>query len=380
MPGVQPPRSFREKVAFARDVVLVLLGAGVIVVAIWSVLSRVGDVVLVLILSTMFSMFLSPSVKVLNRYMGRPWAVLIVVTAATALFLGGGVLVITVLIGQLAGLAANLPHELTQVANSASHLLVLAKQLGVSAQVSSLEGRLVSNVGTVSRVVLTQSLHFLLGLVSALGDAVITIFITVYLLLDTHRIQAAILRLVPTGNRSSMLDVQTTVTRVIRGYLRGQLMLSLVVGLGFGLGSWFIGLPYPFALGVFAGLMELIPLLGPVLAAIIPFLLALFGHHPYVQVLEVVVLYTAVHVLESQILVPRIMRSQVGLHPVLSVVALMTGALLLGIWGAVFAVPVAGIIVAAWIAGVGAWRRRLVLQSPLLMPEPVRGEDAGPRR
>lgn len=59
MPGVQPPRSFREKVAFARDVVLVLLGAGVIVVAIWSVLSRVGDVVLVLILSTMFSSFAS---------------------------------------------------------------------------------------------------------------------------------------------------------------------------------------------------------------------------------------------------------------------------------------------------------------------------------
>ncbi len=380
MPGVQPPRSFRDQVAFARDIVLVLFGAGVIVAAIWTVLSRVGDVVLVLILSMMFSMFLSPSVKVLNRYMARPWAVLIVVTAATALFLGGGVLVITILIGQLAGLAVNLPHELTQVANSASHLLVLAKQLGVSTQVSALEGRLVSSVGTVSRVVLTQSLHFLLGLVSALGDAVITIFITVYLLLDTHRIQAAILRLVPTGSRSSMLDVQTTVTRVIRGYLRGQLTLSLVVGLGFGLGSWFIGLPYPFALGVFAGLMELIPLLGPVLAAIIPFLLALFGHHPYVQGLEVVVLYTAVHVLESQILVPRIMRSQVGLHPVLSVVALMTGALLLGIWGAVFAVPVAGIIVAAWIAGVGAWRRRLVLQSPLLMPEPVRGEDTGPRR
>jgi predicted PurR-regulated permease PerM len=379
MADMKPPRSFREQIGIARDVVLVLIGAGVILVAVWTVLSRVGDVVLVLILSTMFSMFLSPSVKVLNRYMARPWAVLIVVGLAAAVFLGGGVLVITVLIGQLGGLAANLPRELTQLANSAGHLLTWARQLGVKVQVTSLEGKLVSSVGTVSRIILTQSLHFLLSLVSALGDAVLTIFITVYLLLDTHRIQNAILRLVPMAQRTTILDVQTTVTRVIRGYLRGQLMLSVVVGFGFGLGSWFIGLPYPFALGVFAALMELIPLLGPVLAAIIPLLLAIFSPHPYVKVPEVILLYAAVHVLESQILVPRIMRSQVGLHPVLSVVALMTGAILMGIWGAIFAVPVAGIIAAAWVAGVQAWRQRMVLQSPLLIRESGTREDAAPR-
>src|SRR5579875_2600820 len=275
MPGVRSPRTFREQLAVARDLVLVVIGAGVILVAIWTVLSRVGDVVLVLILSTMFAMFLSPSVKVLNRHMARPWAVLIVVGVATAVFLGGGVLVVTLLIGQLGGLASNLPRELTQLANSAAQVLVWAKRLGVSIRVSSLEGKLVSSVGTVSRIILTQSLHFLVSLVSALGDAVLTIFITVYLLLDTHRIQNGILRLVPMGQRGTVLEVQTTVTRVIRGYLRGQLILSLVVGAGFGLGAWFIGLPYPLALGVFAGLMELIPLLGPVLAAVIPFLLAL---------------------------------------------------------------------------------------------------------
>lgn len=363
-----PGRSFRERLAVARDIILVLVGAGVVLVAIWAVLSRIADVVLVLILSSMFTIFLSPSVKALNRYMGRPWAVLIVVLTASALFLGGGILVITLLIGQLAGLAVHLPRELSHLAGTAGQFLAWAKRFGFTVQATTLESRFLGSVGSISSIILTQTVHFLLTMVSGLGDAVITIFITVYLLLDTHRIHNAVVRLVPMAQRASLLEVQATVTRVIRGYLRGQLVLSLVVGGGFGLGSWFIGLPYPLALGVFAGLMELIPLLGPVLGAILPFFLALFGRHPYVQVPEVILLWAGVHILESQVLVPKIMRSQVGLHPVLSVVALMTGAILLGIWGAIFAVPVAGIVVAAWVAGVQAWRERVVLHSPLVLP------------
>jgi predicted PurR-regulated permease PerM len=368
-----PPGGFREQLAIARDIVLVIIGAGVVLVAMWAVLSRLADVVLVLILSSMFTIFLAPSVKALNRYMGRPWAVTIVVLAASALFLGGGIFVTTELIGQLAGLAAHLPRELANLANSATRLLSWAKRLGVTIPTSDLETRLIGNVGTVSSIILTQTVHFLVTLVSSLGDAVITIFITVYLLLDAQRIHNAVMRLIPLSQRANLLEVQTTVTRVIRGYLRGQLVLSLAVGGGFGLGSWFIGLPYPLALGVFAGLMELIPMLGPVLGAILPFFLALFGRHPYVQVPEVILLWAGVHILESQVLVPKIMRSQVGLHPVLSVVALMTGAILQGIWGAIFAVPVAGIVVAAWVAGVQAWREHVVLASPLVLPE-ARGE------
>ncbi len=125
-----------------------------------------------------------------------------------------------------------------------------------------------------------------------------------------------------------------------------------------------LGLPYPLAIGCFAALMELVPLLGPVLGAVLPVLLALLKR-PLPLVPEVLVLYILIQVIESQILGPRIIRQQVGLHPVLSVVALMTGALLFGIWGALFAVPVAGLIAAAWSAGANAWRG--VIEEP---PDP----------
>jgi predicted PurR-regulated permease PerM len=218
-----------------------------------------------------------------------------------------------------------------------------------------------ANAGRVSSIVVSQAVHIVSNIVGGVVDGAIILFITVYWLLDSERIQAAVLRLVPLPRRDLVIAVEHTLTRVVGGYVRGQLLLSAVVGSAFGLGSWMIGLPFPFLLGALAGVMELIPLLGPILGAIVPLVMALTGGHAFVQVPEVVVLFAAVHVLESQILGPRIIRSQVGLHPVLSVLALMIGADWQGIWGALFAVPAAGIIVAAWLAAVRVWRQRVVL-------------------
>ncbi len=366
-----PRPSFAERAAVARDVVLVVLGAGVVLVGLWTVVSRLAAVVLVLLLALMYTLFLAPYVAALESRVGRVLAVIIVVTAATALFLGGGIYVGTALIGQLAALAVHLPHELNRWVASGPRILTFLKHFGVTLKWSSLQDRVLSSVGTVSSVILSETLNAVLALASAVGAAAITIFITVYLLLDARRIRRSIMRLLPRANRVHLVALQATLTRVIRGYLRGQLILSLTVGAAFGLGCWVLGLPYPLAVGSFAALMELVPLLGPVLGALLPVLLALLKE-PLPLVPEVLILYVIIQLLESQILGPRIIRQQVGLHPVLSVVALMTGALLFGIWGALFAVPVAGVVAAAWSAGAGAWRSLLEQNEPGSTPPPPR--------
>ncbi len=368
-----PPRSsspFADRIAVARDVVLVVLGAGVVLVGLWGVVSRLAAVALVLLLAMMYTLFLAPYVAALESRVGRVLAVIIVVTAATALFLGGGIYVGTALIGQLAALAVHLPHELNRWASSGPRVLNLLKHFGVTLKWSTLQDRVLNSVGTVSSVILSQTLNAVLALVRAVGAAAITIFITFYLLLDARRIRRSIMRLVPRANRVHLVALQATLTRVIRGYLRGQLILSVTVGAAFGFGCWILGLPYPLAVGSFAALMELVPLLGPVLGAVLPVLLALLKQ-PLPLVPEVLVLYVVIQLLESQILGPRIIRQQVGLHPVLSVVALMTGALLFGIWGALFAVPVAGLVAAAWSAGAAAWRSLLEQHEPPATPPPM---------
>ncbi len=356
--GKQP---FHWTVAAIRDIVLVVLGSGTIIYGLWFILSRLGRVVLILILAIIFTITLAPLVDRLANRWHRAWAVLLVVLGAVIIIVGGGTILGTLMTGQIVLLLRKVPEHVNHVSTLAPGLLSWLHRNDVNINVADIEGKILANAGKVSSFVVSRTFNIVSHIIGGVVDGALVLFITIYWLFDAERMQTAVLRLVPTARRDVVLAVEHTLTRVVGGYVRGQLLLSAVVGCAFGLGSWIIGLPYPFLIGVVAAVMELIPLLGPILGAIIPLLMALIGGHPWVQVPEVGILFAAVHVLESQILGPRIIRSQVGLHPVLSVLALMIGADWQGVWGALFAVPAAGILVAAWIAAVRAWRERMVI-------------------
>lgn len=365
-----PKQKFSWSVASLRDLVLVVIGFGVIVYGLWFLLSRLGRVVLILILAIIFTITLSPLVDRLSLRMKRPWAVLIVVVGAVLVIVGGGSILGTVMTGQIVTLVKKIPANAQGISHWAPGFLAWLNHNDVHVNAVEIENKVLSNAGKVSTVLLDQTFNFVTNVIGGVVDGAIVLFVTIYWLLDAERMQVAVLRLMPEQHRDLVLAVEHTLTRVVGGYVRGQLLLSAVVGSAFGVGSWIIGLHYPLLIGAVAAVMELIPLLGPILGAIIPLVMAFLGH-PWVQVPEVAVMFAAVHLLESQILGPRIIRSQVGLHPVLSVLALMIGADWQGIWGALFAVPAAGILVAAWVAGVRVWRERVVLPSQHADPSAV---------
>ncbi len=362
MTNPPPNTRWASGLARTRDIVLVIIGIGVILIATTWALARVANVVVVLVLALMFEITLSPLVERLALSWRRSWAVFVVVFSSVVIFVAGGVLLVTVIAAQIATLVARFPTEFQILTHRTPGILSWLSNLGIKVSVTQIEDKIFSSMGQMSSFVVRQTVTIVTNLIDFIVDGIIILFITVYLLLDANRIQGAVLRLVPHRRRENLLAVEHTLARVIGGYVRGQFFLSIIVGTGFGIGSWVIGLPYPLVIGVFAAIMELIPLLGPVLGAILPLVLALFNN-PWVAVPEVLVLLAAIHLLESQILGPRIIRNQVGLHPVLSVVALMIGAELQGIWGALFAVPTAGILVAAWVAGGRVWREKVVLPS-----------------
>ncbi len=370
MTNPPPKAGWASGLARTRDIVLVVIGIGVILIATTWALARVANVVVVLVLALMFEITLSPLVERLALSWKRSWAVFFVVFSSVVVLVAGGVLLVTVIAAQIATLVARFPAEFQVLTHRTPGVLSWLSSLGIKVSVTQIEDKIFSSMGQMSTFVVRQTVTIVTNLIDFVVDGVIILFITVYLLLDANRIHSSVLRLVPHHRRENLLAVEHTLARVIGGYVRGQFFLSIIVGTGFGLGCWIIGLPYPLVIGVFAAIMELIPLLGPVLGAILPLALALFNN-PWVAVPEVLVLLAAIHLLESQILGPRIIRNQVGLHPVLSVVALMIGAELQGIWGALFAVPAAGIIVAAWVAGGRVWREKVVLPSqPDRAPKP----------
>ncbi|MDE3077642.1 MAG: AI-2E family transporter, partial [Chloroflexota bacterium] len=128
-------------------------------------------------------------------------------------------------------------------------------------------------------------------------------------------------------------------------YLRGQLVVALMVAILAGLGSQLLGLHYAVVVGALAGLFELIPFFGPVLSAIPALLIALF-QGPLLRFVAVLVLFIVIQQVESNIIGPRITGHAVGLHPLLVMFSILVGVELAGIWGAIFAVPVAGVAVA----------------------------------
>jgi len=145
--------------------------------------------------------------------------------------------------------------------------------------------------------------------------------------------------------REHIAYVEYAVERVQRGlgrWLLGQLVLGIIVGTIIGLGLYFMGVPYALLLGIIAGLMEFLPAVGPVIAAI-PGVAVALAQSP-VLALIVLVFYAIVGQVESHVLIPNIMKRAVGLRPLVTILAVLIGARLGGVIGILFAVPVASVI------------------------------------
>jgi predicted PurR-regulated permease PerM len=156
--------------------------------------------------------------------------------------------------------------------------------------------------------------------------------------------------------------VQDNGSRVLGGYLRGQLTLALIIGVLAGVGMSLLGLPYAVVLGVLAGLFELVPMFGPILSVVPAVIVALFM--PFPTVLWVVLYFLAIQQLENNVLAPRISGHAVGLQPLGAMFALLAGFQLAGLLGGLFAVPLAGVV---WVL-LGAAYRNVVVEPPPRRP------------
>ncbi len=181
---------------------------------------------------------------------------------------------------------------------------------------------------------------------SGVGWIVFIAVISFYLLVDAERIAPAMIALVPPLYREEVARLIEQIDRTWSAFLRGQIILCLVIGVVTAVAMSAIGIKFALALGIVAGLLELIPNLGPFLAAIPAVLLALFQGSSYLPMsnLWVAVLVAGIYMLiqsiENNLLVPRIIGSSLNLHPLVVIVGVLAGATLGGILGALLAAPV----------------------------------------
>ncbi len=167
----------------------------------------------------------------------------------------------------------------------------------------------------------------------------LVLVITFYMVVEENAIKKLIWSIAPAKHQPYIMQLINRMQRKIGLWLRGQLILSLVIFTLTYIGLLVLGVKYALVLALIAGLTEFVPYLGPLLAAI-PAIFLAFTQSP-ILALFVAILYYIIQLVENNIIVPKLMQKVVGLSPIISIAVLLIGFKLAGIVGAILSIPVA---------------------------------------
>lgn len=181
-------------------------------------------------------------------------------------------------------------------------------------------------------------LKFTVNLFSNIIATLTLLTFTFYFLLERRHLQDMLSGLLGTELGIHVFGIMTRVEKRLSAWVLGELLLMLFIGGIVYIGLFLFGIEFAVALSVIAGLLEVVPTIGPILSSV-PAILVAFSHSPALA-LSVVALYIVVQQIENNILVPIVMKKSVGLSPVLTILALMIGGRFAGIAGAILAVPI----------------------------------------
>jgi predicted PurR-regulated permease PerM len=273
-------------------------------------------------------------IKLSERRLPRPVAILVIYAAVIGSIVGIGAAVFPPLLAQSQQFWKDLPLHLDQ----AQQRLVSWGLLSPDASFKELLQQAPAGSSDVVTVVITT----LWGLVGGIFGLVSILLLTFYFLVESRDVLNLFVRLFPKGERSRVSDVSGLIGVKISAWLGGQMLLGLIIGTMTAIGYFFMGVPYFFVLAVIAGIGEMIPMVGPLLSAIPAVGVALtvspalaLGVAGYCLILQLV---------ENNVLVPKVMGQTVGLNAVTVIMSLAIGSELLGFVGALLAVPTAAII------------------------------------
>jgi len=183
--------------------------------------------------------------------------------------------------------------------------------------------------------------------------------LAVYILMDLNRFKAQTLELTPPQHRNEVAYVGGELGTAMGSFVRGQLMVAVIVGIASSVGMWAIGLPFWLLIGIIAGFLNLIPFLGPVVGGALAALVALLSGDVW-QAVWAVAIMIVVQQIDNHLITPMVQRARVNLSPLVIVLALIVGGSLAGLLGVLVAIPATAAI--RIVVG-HLWRTRVLGQS-----------------
>jgi predicted PurR-regulated permease PerM len=321
----------------------------------WEVARAARPVPLILVAAGTIALILNPLVKKMERQrVPRGLAILLAYLVAFA-FVGA---VIALLTGSVSTQITRLEHDVPSLIRQANHELTSVQtwlnQHGIKVQIQQ-QGQtalqtLEKDVLKSSGSIVSFSRDFLSQAVTTFFYLVLVLVLSIYLLVYAKEIGHLVRRIMPDGDGTPDDDYPRLVQRAVFGYVRGQLLFSLIMGTSAALALWVFGVigifpdgeRYAVFFGAFYGLMELIPYIGPIVGPIPAILVALF-YNP-ISAVWVLLLFIALQQLEGHVVAPQVFRISLRINPILIILALLVGYETFGVPGALVALPLATVI------------------------------------
>ena len=343
------------RVVVPRWVQLVMLPLAV--VGLWGVLRAAGAVILLFIIGALVALLLNPFVTLLRRRARAPrgLAVLIVMLCVVMAVTGLGFLLANPVADQVDAFRDNVPEIVDDANASLADVQAWLDDNGINVQIAedgeTALGTLGQNLSEGSGELVSFTQDALRTLVEASLALILIVVISVYMLLYGERIGAAVRSVVPRGDGTPEDDYPTRIQRAVFGYVRGQLLFSLIMGTSAGVLLWVMGSlgifpdgkTYAIFFGAWYGFAELIPYVGPAIGAAPPVLIALFSGEP-LDALWLTIAFTALQQIEGHIVAPTVFSQALRINPLLVIFALLLGGQIYGFIGAFISLPLAAIV------------------------------------
>jgi len=345
-----------------------LVGLPLLLLLLWTVAGAVRHVVFLFLVALLIALLLNPLVRGLGKvWIPRGLAVAIVYLTFAAAVAVAVIALATVVVQQTRHASHRVDNYFTvdsgrlQQTGAQQDLTRLQHWLDTHhlkrVRVEKQGTKFLDSIGTkdvqkYTTKALTWAEGASLAVFSLLFSIVLVIVVSVYMLLDMHRLANVTNRRFPPREGSTPLIER--MERALASYVRGQLLLSLIIGVSAGIGVWGLGtaglMPngarYALLFGIWAGITELIPYIGPWLGAAPPVVYALVQHP--LSALWVALLFLGIQQLEGHIVVPKVMGHSLRLHPLLVIFGLLAGGEIYGFPGILVALPLLAAGRAAW--------------------------------
>ena len=293
-------------------------------------------------ISIFLSIALNPLVSVLSRWMPRFWAITSVMLGFLLMLTLLVLVLIPPLVEQGNALANNSPRWINEAKTQIQHNTMLhdwEKRL-----------HLTQHLGDTAKLVTSHAQDVFGGVLGVAGavaqwllGAVTILVMTAFMLSGGPRWMEWMLAQAPEGRKQAWRGMTDRMGEAVSGYLVGNIIISFICGLGSWIVLTIVGVPYSGALAVLVALLDLIPLAGALVGAVLVGIITLFIDFPTASIVWTIwaVVYQQI---ENHLLQPQIYKRTVNVHPLMVVIAILFGATLMGILGALIAIPVAASI------------------------------------